>query len=381
MLQYVLTALAGIALGIAAMRVWQMRETPDAAPGSGPAALADDAVPASETGKQARFAFGGQKLLIGAGVLVAAAIAVFALRPAPSDTTSSPVTAPAGGMAGAVGDDKVGDVDTMIQQLADRLKTNPKDGEGFRMLGWSYVMTGHPDKAIDPYKRALALLPGSANVHEGYGEALVGLSGGSVTDEAKTEFDKALSIDPKEPRARYFAALWQAQHGQEREALDKWIALANSGPADASWQTDVRHQITVTSEKLGVNVSGKLKAAPVLSSNGASAGASAPMGSIPPSAATEAPPLDPAVMQSANAMAPGERQTMINGMVDGLASRLKANPRDPDGWIRLLRSRMVLKQEDQAGRDLATARKALASDASGLARVNASASELGVPGA
>jgi cytochrome c-type biogenesis protein CcmH len=68
-------------------------------------------------------------------------------------------------------------------------------------------------------------------------------------------------------------------------------------------------------------------------------------------------------------------------MVGGLASRLAANPRDPAGWAMLLRSRMVLHQPDQAAKDLATARKALASDPAGLSEVNAAAQAAGVPGA
>ena len=162
----------------------------------------------------------------------------------------------------AGGDKALDDVDTMIQRLAERLEKNPADGEGFRMLGWSYVMTGHPDKAVEAYEQALPLLPKQANVHAGYGEALVGVAKGTVTQEAKDAFDKAIAADPTEPRARYFQALWLAQHGQEKQALDKWIALASSASADAPWQADLRRQIGETAAKLKVAVPAKLAAAP-----------------------------------------------------------------------------------------------------------------------
>lgn len=83
----------------------------------------------------------------------------------------------------------------MISRLAERLEKNPDDGEGFRMLGWSYVMTGKPDQAIAPYKQALRLLPGNALVLSGYGEALVGAAGGKVTAEAKGMFEQTLKLD------------------------------------------------------------------------------------------------------------------------------------------------------------------------------------------
>jgi len=41
----------------------------------------------------------------------------------------------------------------------------------------------------------------------------------------------------------------------------------------------------------------------------------------------------------------------INAMVDGLAERLKANPDNPQGWARLIRSRIVMGDMDALIRD------------------------------
>jgi cytochrome c-type biogenesis protein CcmH len=71
---------------------------------------------------------------------------------------------------------------------------------------------------------------------------------------------------------------------------------------------------------------------------------------------------------------------MIDQMVEGLANKLKSNPKDADGWVRLLRSRMTLGQDRQAGDDLVVARKALAGDPTDLAKVEAAAGEFKVPG-
>jgi len=359
MLQYLLTGLAGIALGIVAMRVWQVRESrvqvaSDPALGL-PRETRDD------PGKRGRAT--SLPVLVGAGALAVVAIAILALRPSEEAVPGGSLP-DARSVAGS-GSPPLDDVDTMIQRLAQRLEKNPADGEGFRMLGWSYVMTGHPDEAVAPYKRAVALLPGQANVHAGYGEALVGVANGTVTQEAKAEFDRAIKIDGNEPRARYFEAMWLAQHGQEKRALEQWIALASSGPADAPWQADLRRRIGDTAAKLGIDVSSRLpKAAPAA-----------------PLAAAGAPPaIDSGTVQAASVLPGADRQAMIDQMVEGLARKLAANPRDADGWVRLLRSRMVLKQEDQAGRDLATARRALAGSAADLAKVNAAARDFSVPG-
>jgi cytochrome c-type biogenesis protein CcmH len=72
---------------------------------------------------------------------------------------------------------------------------------------------------------------------------------------------------------------------------------------------------------------------------------------------------------------------MVRGMVEGLANRLKANPRDAEGWIRLMRSRMVLKEEEAAKQALQSGLAAFQGDAATQSRLKSAAAELGVPGA
>ena len=53
-------------------------------------------------------------------------------------------------------------------------------------------------------------------------------------------------------------------------------------------------------------------------------------------------------MDAAQEMSPEERQAMIEGMVEGLAIRMEANPDDLDGWLRLARAYAVLGRRDEA---------------------------------
>lgn len=52
-------------------------------------------------------------------------------------------------------------------------------------------------------------------------------------------------------------------------------------------------------------------------------------------------------VEAAQSMSPRERQAMIENMVTGLAERLREEPENPQGWIRLLRSRAVLGQDSR----------------------------------
>lgn len=376
-LQYLMTAMAGLAIGIVGLRLWQShgRAIADAPPGLdapvlvGPAAPADDHSDMADAGGnaarlQALLARLGRPrpahlLLVAAGLALVAVVAA-SVRGTAADSPDQGA-APLPGTSAA--QQQLDDVDTMIARLADRLKQNPEDGEGYRMLGWSYVMTDRPELAIAPYKRALELIPDNASVHAGYGEALVAIATNTVTAEAKTAFETAVRLDPAEPRARYFLALWDAQNGKEAKALEALVALANSGPADAPWQADVRREIERLSGVLGTDVSARLAAAQ------------------PAGSGADMPVLDAATIQAAQALPQTQQDSMVSGMVDRLAQRLAANPADADGWVRLLRARMVLGQRDQAAADLKSARAGLRADAAALGKVNAAARELAVPGA
>jgi cytochrome c-type biogenesis protein CcmH len=96
----------------------------------------------------------------------------------------------------------------------------------------------------------------------------------------------------------------------------------------------------------------------------------------PPSAGE--PSLDQ--MAAASQMPAADRQVMIQKMVDDLAARLKANPRDPTGWLRLMRARMVLNQPEAAQVAYYDSLKAYA-DAPGQQQAfRDAAQELGIPG-
>lgn len=94
-----------------------------------------------------------------------------------------------------------------------------------------------------------------------------------------------------------------------------------------------------------------------------------------------APPPPGAAAQTATpAAAPnGDQQAMINGMVERQVAKLAASPRDRDGWVLLIRSRMALGQPDEARKALNGALTAFSDDPETQKRLRDAARELGVP--
>ena len=86
-----------------------------------------------------------------------------------------------------------------------------------------------------------------------------------------------------------------------------------------------------------------------------------------------------AELQASNAStSPQDRQAMIETMVAGLDDKLKQNPRDEEGWMRLIRSYAVLGKTDQAREALGRAVAAFGADSEQAKKFTAFAASLGV---
>ena len=83
-------------------------------------------------------------------------------------------------------------------------------------------------------------------------------------------------------------------------------------------------------------------------------------------------------VEAAEKMPPEQRARMIEGMVAGLAERLKANNQDLPGWLRLVRAYAVLGRRDDALSALASARQAFPADEKALSELARLARALGL---
>ena len=258
------------------------------------------------------------------------------------------------------------DVETMIERLAARLQTAPDDAEGWRMLGWSYYHVQQAPKAAEAYARAVALQPQSPELKSAYGEALVGAEAGIVTPKALEMFNAALALDPADAKARYFVAFAMEQAGKKKEALDAWLALQATPLGDEPWVTELRERTQALARELKADVSGR-------DSSLATARAAA---DTPRIDAPHQPTAED--VRSLQALPPDQRQALIRQMVDGLADRLQKSPRDEAGWLRLIRSRIALGEEQAAREALAQALAVFSDDTSAGTRISAAARELGV---
>jgi len=292
-----------------------------------------------------------------AAAITASAAALYGWMGRPDLATSSTPLVPSAEAQQEAGTDLA----SLTRKLEARLEQSPNDAEGWRLLGGSHFSLGNYPRAAEAYAKALSLRPDDAETLSAYGETQVQLADGSVTPASRESFRKALAIDPKDVRARYFLAAGLNQDGDTKGAIDAWLDLLEGAPADAPWAVELRQLVSQRAADAKIDISSRLAGL-----------------SPAPAAPGPAPGPTAEQMAAAQGMAPEDQQEMIRGMVDRLEARLISNPADLEGWQRLIRARLVLGEPEKAKAALAKAEAAFAAKPQELQAIRNFASENGV---
>jgi cytochrome c-type biogenesis protein CcmH len=243
-------------------------------------------------------------------------------------------------------------VDTLIAQVEDHLSRYPEDGRGWEVIAPVYLRLGRFDDAVKARRNALRLNGATAEREAALGEALVFAANGVVTAEAKAAFERAIALDANRVEAKYFLGLAAEQDGDYSQAAATWRALLEAAPPDAPWIDVLRGALARVDPA------------------GASGG---------PAGGPRSDPSDEQVMASRQ-LGPEQRRAMIEGMVERLSERLHRDGADVEGWLRLVRSYLVLGQPEKARAAVIDARRALAGDAIKLRRLDDLLRGLGLEG-
>jgi len=270
-------------------------------------------------------------VLGGALGLPVLALAVYAMlgTPALPDLPLAGRDDPAVRMARAAGERERQRLDAEVEQarirqltaqLATRLQNEPHNLEGWIMLTRAYRLTRNWGKAGEAWRRVLTLKGAGATAEDWVHLAELHISAvdGAVDHIAADAIAKALVLDALLPKARHFAALRLAQSGDIAGAAAAWRNLLADVPPEADWRQGIEGHLAQAEAIL------------------AESGRRPEHGSLADdvTAARERPVED--------------RQAMIEGMVQRLAHRLRQQPDDPAGWLRLARAYDVLGRWDEA---------------------------------
>lgn len=217
-----------------------------------------------------------------------------------------------------------------MQELVSRaeahLQSNPEDGRGWDVLAPIYMRMGRPADAVNAYRNTIRLSGETAARVTSLGEALIAANGGAVSEEAVAAFRRAIALDADDAKANFYLAAAFAESGELVTAIETWNALLKKLPEDSPWRQPVQQAIGEAQRRMAAS----------------------------PAPGPTADDIDAAASMSAQ-----DRTAMVEQMVAGLDEKLRQNPRDVEGWMRLTRSYVVLGKKDLAQDALERGLKAL----------------------
>lgn len=135
-----------------------------------------------------------------------------------------------------------------VDKLAERLKQNPNDAQGWTMLARSYMMQERFSDAASAYEKLTVLNAKDADAWADYAEALALANGQNLAGKPTEAINRALQIDPKHQKALDLSGSAFYQAGDYNKAIDQWQKLLKLLPAGSDELKTVTQQISKTKE-------------------------------------------------------------------------------------------------------------------------------------
>jgi cytochrome c-type biogenesis protein CcmH len=124
-------------------------------------------------------------------------------------------------------------VEEMVARLAERMRDEPGNTEGWLMLGRSYMALEQYAGAADAFAAAHRLLGDNPELLANLAEAQALAGGRNFLGAPSENLEKALRLDPSYPKALWLGAFAALQRGDSALAADRWQRLLDAQPADS----------------------------------------------------------------------------------------------------------------------------------------------------
>jgi len=137
------------------------------------------------------------------------------------------------------------DLEKAAVGLSARLADNPEDGQGWLLLGRTYLELEKPAEAANALSEAVKRLPPDAEMLAQLGES-IGLAArpSAPPPEAEQRIDEALKIDPKNQRALWLKGIFRRLAGDQPAALAAWTSLQGLLDPSSAIANSLAEQIT-----------------------------------------------------------------------------------------------------------------------------------------
>jgi cytochrome c-type biogenesis protein CcmH len=158
-------------------------------------------------------------------------------------------------------------VEAMVARLAAKLRENPDDVDGWKLLGRSYGALQRFDLSADAYARAATLAPRDPQLLADFADALAMARGQTLQGEPEKLVQRALEIDPKNLKALALLGTAAFERKDFQRAADAWkrmLDVVPPGSEDArAIQANIEEALALKGSRVlrgEVRLSEKLKA-------------------------------------------------------------------------------------------------------------------------
>ncbi len=143
-------------------------------------------------------------------------------------------------------------VEEMISTLAEKLEKEPKNAEGWFMLGRSYMAQEQYAKAADAYANLYELVGDEPGAMMPYADALAMTQDGRLTGKPLELIDRTLEVAPAYPMAMWLKGMaWQEQN-KPQEALEIWQDLLPLVENDEESLKQLQEMIAEAQQQSGI---------------------------------------------------------------------------------------------------------------------------------
>lgn len=174
----------------------------------------------------------GTAYLLGLGLPLVAIIFYLNIG-SPKAVDGPPITASQGGPSAAPQERTQEQIAANVEKLAERLKSNPSDAEGWVMLARSYTSMEKFGEAAGAYAKATELKPNDADLWTDYAFATAMAQGRSLEGKPMELIQQALKVAPENAKALQLAGSASFQARDYNKAIDYWNRVLKQVPADS----------------------------------------------------------------------------------------------------------------------------------------------------
>jgi cytochrome c-type biogenesis protein CcmH len=146
---------------------------------------------------------------------------------------------------------------SMTDRLAQRLKDQPQDAEGWAMLARSYSVLGRHPEALKAYEKAIALRKDDANLLADYADSLAMKNNRVLAGEPLKLVERALKLEPHNVKALSMAGSEAFDRQDYAKATQYWQQVVQFGPADSPMVQQIAPSLERAKQMAGLQLTGK----------------------------------------------------------------------------------------------------------------------------